>query len=370
MKNSVNKLSDRVLSVDVLRGFDMFWIIGGEAVFRVLFVIMGGPFNEYLAPEMYHTKWIGFTFYDLIFPLFVFIVGMSVVFSLGKYKVNKDYKAAYKRIFKRFVILFLLGVLYNGALIEGFERLRLMGVLQRLAITYLVTGILYLHFDLKKLIAVTAAILLGYWILISFIPAPGLDYATNEMGKNWADWFDQHFLPFHLYRDISDPEGLLSTVPAIASSLLGLFASLLLINKTISMQKKAAYYIGGGIIMTLIGFLWGLQFPVIKNIWTSSYVLVAGGYSFLLFGVMYLVLDVWKIKKWATPFVWIGMNPIFIYMFFNIVELDGFAQRFIGKEGIFIQSADYHKFFVELIILLINIAIVRFLYKKKIFIKI
>ena len=113
-----------------------------------------------------------------------------------------------------------------------------------------------------------------------------------------------------------------------------------------------------------------LQFPVIKNIWTSSYVLVAGGYSFILFGVMYLVLDVWQIRKWATPFVWIGMNPIFIYMFFNIVELGEFAQRFIGKEGVFIHSNDWHKLLVELIILLINIVIVRFMYNKKIFIKI
>jgi predicted acyltransferase len=348
----------------------MFWIIGGEAVFRVLFKMLGGPFQEYLAPEMYHSKWEGFTFYDLIFPLFVFIVGMSVLFSLGKYKLNKDYKSAYKRIFKRFALLFLLGVVYNGALAEGFEQLRLMGVLQRLAITYLVTGLLYLHFDLKKLIMVFASILIGYWILLSFVPAPGLGYATTEFGKNWADWFDQNFLPFHLYRDISDPEGLFSSIPAIATSLLGLFASLLLLNKSITMKKKATYYIGGGIIMTIVGFLWGMQFPVIKDLWTSSYVLVAGGYSFLIFGIMYLVLDVWQIRKWSILFVWIGMNPIFIYMFYNIVSLEEFIERFIGGKGVFINSDDFHKLLIELSLLLINISIVRFLYKKKLFIKI
>jgi len=360
----------RVLAVDVLRGFDMFWIIGGEITFSALFTLLGGPFEKYFEPQMHHTKWAGFTFYDFIFPLFVFIVGMSVVFSLQKYKIKKDYKSAYKRIFRRFLILFLLGILYNGGITNGIENIRLMGVLQRLAITYLITSLLFLHFNTKTLVGISLFILISYWAYLSFVPVPHLGYPTLEYGKNWVNWFDQQYLPFRMYKPLSEPEGILSSYPAVASSLLGLFTSLILVNKSINTKKKAYYFIGGGLVLLLLGYLWGIQFPIIKKIWTSTYVLVAGGYSVLLFGIMYLILDIWQIKKWSTPFVWIGMNPIFIYMFVNIVWLGEFAERFVGTKDVFGYGENLHKFFVVLIMLLLNIGVVRFLYKKNIFIKI
>lgn len=363
-------IKERILSVDVLRGFDMFWIIGGESLFSAIFILLGGPFEKYLEPQMHHSQWEGFTFYDLIFPLFVFIVGMSVLFSLKKFVENNDYAGAYKRILKRFVILFVLGLIYNGGVKHGFFEMRTMGVLQRLALTYLFTSILYLHFNLRTLISVFVGILLAYWAFLTFVPAPGVGNPTLEYGINWVNWFDQQYLPFHLYKPLSDPEGILSTIPAIASSLLGLFTSMFLLDKSFEPKKKAYYFLGGGLIIVLLGYLWGIQFPIIKKLWTSSYVLVTGGYSIMLFGFFYLILDVYKWQKWSLPFVWIGMNPITIYMFYNLVRPRGIAERFVGNSEAFTVSDDWHKLFIMLITIAINILLLRFLYNKKIFIRI
>lgn len=363
-------IKERILSVDVLRGFDMFWIIGGERLFSAIFLLLGGPFEMYLDPQMHHSQWEGFTFYDLIFPLFVFIVGMSVLFSLKKFKEKNDYAGAYKRIIKRFVILFLLGLIYYGGIRHGISNMRLLGVLQRLALTYLFTSILYLHFNLKTLIGVFVGILVVYWAFLTFVPAPGVGHPTLEYGVNWVNWFDQQYLPFHMYKPLSDPEGILSTIPAIASSLLGLFTSLLLMNKSIDAEKKAYYFLGGGLVIVILGYIWGIQFPIIKKLWTSSYVLVTGGYSVMLFGFFYLILDVYKVQRWSLPFVWIGMNPITIYMFVNLVNVRGIAERFVGNSDVFIWGDELHKFLLMSIVITINLILLKFLYNKKIFIRI
>jgi predicted acyltransferase len=366
----VKPIKKRILSVDVLRGFDMFWIIGGEYFFSALFVLLGGPFEEYLDPQMHHTKWEGFTFYDFIFPLFVFIVGMSVVFSLKKFVDKGDIEAAYKRIFKRFVILFLLGIIYNGGLSQGLENMRTFGVLQRLAITYLFAGIFYLHFNLKTLVGIVITILVGYWALLTFVPSPITGTTTLEYGKNLINWFDQNYVPFRMYKPLSEPEGILSTIPAIASSLLGVFTSLLLLNKKIEPKKKAYYFLAGGLVLVLLGYLWGLQFPIIKKLWTSSYVFVTGGYSIMLFGFFYLILDVYKVQKWSLPFVWIGMNPITIYMFVNLVDVRGIARRFIGNVDSTFLSNNIYDLVLMAMVIAINLILLRYLFNKKIFIRI
>ena len=363
-------IKERILSIDVLRGFDMFWIIGGESLFSAIFILLGGPFEKYLDPQMHHTHWEGFTFYDLIFPLFVFIVGMSVLFSLKKFVETQDYVGAYKRIIKRFVILFLLGLLYNGGVKHGFFEMRTLGVLQRLALTYLFTSILFLHFNLKTLLSIFVGILVGYWAFLTFVPPPGLANSTLEIGKNWVNWFDQNFLPLRMYKEFSEPEGMLSTIPAVATSLLGLFTSLFLMNKSYDAKKKAFYFLGGGLSIVLLGYLWGIEFPIIKKLWTSSYVLVTGGYSIMLFGFFYLILDVYKIQKWSLPFVWIGMNPITIYMFYNLVRPKGIAERIVGNAEAFQISDEWHKLLILLVTIAINLILLRFLYNKKIFIRI
>jgi predicted acyltransferase len=361
---------ERILSVDVLRGFDMFWITGGGGFVAAVLHLCGGKLEKWFVPQLEHVPWEGFHFYDLIFPLFVFIVGMSVVFSLQKLMATQGKGAAYRRLVRRFVLLYLLGIIYYGGMKDGFQHIRLMGVLQRLALAYLFTGILFIHFRLRGLIVAFCAVLLGYWALLSFVPVPGVGHVSFAEGQNWANWVDQHFLPLRKWDGDWDPEGLLSNIPAIGSCLLGLFAALLLRKPEIPALKKVLYFLGGGVALVAAGYLWGLQFPVIKKIWTSSYVLVAGGYSLLLLGVFYLILDVWKVQKWALPFVWIGMNPITLYMARNVVDFNGLANRFVGGELQTLWGKEVGYLLVTAVSLALSFLLVRFLYQRKIFLRV
>ena len=359
----------RVVSVDVLRGFDMFWIVGGEFFFAALFTAIGGKVDQWLTPQLHHAAWEGFHFYDLIFPLFVFVLGMSVVFSLGKLARTQGKAAAYKRLFRRFIILYILGILYYGGLSKGVDGIRLLGVLQRLALTYLFAGILFIHLDLKGLLISFGVILLGYWAFLSFVPPPGFDHVTFAEGENWVNWFDKNFLPFFKWDGDWDPEGILSTFPAIGSALLGVFASLILLDKKTDPMKKVWIWIGAGAGMVILGYLWGLQFPVIKKIWTSSYVLVAGGYSFLLLGIFYYIVDVRKKQKWAQPFIWIGMNPITIYMAMAWVNVRDITYSITGGEALWGNSL-FGTLVSATVFILLMFAFVYYLHKNKIFIRI
>lgn len=368
-QQSIEPIKERLVSVDVLRGFDMFWITGGAGLFLGIFGLFGDPVEKHLRPQMEHVKWEGFHFYDLIFPLFVFIVGMSVVFSLQRLLKTTGKMAAYKRVLKRLVLLFILGIIYNGGIGSGLDGIRLLGVLQRLALTYFFTSILFIHFQLRGLIIAFFILIISYWALLTFIPVPGFGEPSFAMGQNWANWVDENFLPLHKHNGPWDPEGLLSTLPAIASSILGVFASLLLVNKKVDEMKKVYYYIGGGILMSITGYLWGLQFPVIKNIWSSSYVLVAGGYSFILLGMLYLVLDIWKYQKWALPFIWIGMNPITIYLARNFMDFNSLGRRFVGNESISYFGVDIGYFLAVSASLALTLSLARYMYNKRIFLR-
>ena len=369
-EKSIEPIKDRIISVDVLRGFDMFWITGGAGFFIGIFRLFDDSVGEIFLPQLDHAQWEGFHFFDLIFPLFVFIVGMSVVFSLKKLIDTKGKKAAYIRMTKRFIILFLVGIIYYGGVSKGIEGIRVLGVLQRLALTYLFSSILFIHFQLRGLIVSFLLLIVGYWAWLSFIPVPGLGEVSFAQGLNWSDWFDINFLPFHTHNPGGwDPEGILSTLPAIGSCILGIFASLLLMNKNIRDMKKVYYFIGGGILAVLIGYLWGIQFPIIKKIWTSSFVLVAGGYSFILLGILYLILDIWKIQKWALIFVWIGMNPITIYLARNFTDFNSLARRFVGNENISYFGEDIGYFLAVSASLALTLTLARFMYNKGIFIR-
>ena len=276
----------RVVSVDVLRGFDMFWLIGGTGFGIAIARLIGGRMGEVIEGQFEHTKWAGFTFYDLIFPLFVFMVGMSLVFSLEKRVQTGGKWSAYKRLIRRAALMYLMGLVYYGGMLHEWPHIRLLGVLQRLALCYLFGGILFIHLRPRGLIIACLACLVGYWALLSFVPVPGTGETSFEEHANWAWYVDKHFLPGHKHSGDYDPEGLLSTIPAVASCLLGVFAALLLRSGALCPWRKTALFIGGGAALVLFGSLWGLQFPVIKRIWTSSYVLVAGGYSFALLGFL------------------------------------------------------------------------------------
>ena len=365
-------VSKRLTSVDALRGFDMMWLVGGGSVGWALGRMGDHPFWEGLSRQLRHPDWDGFTFYDLIFPLFIFLVGVSLVFSLGRAMETEGRQAAVQRIVRRSLLLFMIGIFYNGGFNRPIEEIRWTGVLQRIALCYCFAGILFCYFRPKALAWITGGLIVGYWMLMTFVPVPGIGPASYEEGKNLANWFDSQFLPGRLWRETWDPEGFLSTLPAIATCLTGVFAGLLLQNPSIHGSRKSAWLIGMGAAGVLLGWLWGFQFPINKHIWTSSFVLLTSGLSALLLGVFHQVIDVWKIRAWAVPFVWIGMNAITIYLAHNLIRFRDISLRLLGgdiQSALNEWSAGVGDLLVALGVLFLSFLLCWILHRKRIFLR-
>ncbi len=411
--------------MDALRGFDMFWIIGASSlVFGLNQMTHSGPV-AFLARQLEHAEWEGFHALDLIFPLFVFIVGVSMVFSLSRIIGQIGREEAFKRVFRRSVLLFLCGIFLSGGMSGRWPDIRLMGVLNRIALAYFFAGLLFCCFKPRVLVAICAGLLIGYWALMTFVPirdiqmtgenlaqlaeqagdpqtaalfkahdnpstirdspemaaAQRMFYATTtrisgkfEPGLNLSDHIDFQYLPGSKYDNFRDPEGILSTLPAIATCLLGIFAGLLLKNPNVPDRRKVLYLFAFGIAGVALGWFWGMQFPVAKKIWTSSFVLVAGGYSAILLGAFYLVIDVWRFQGWCQPFVWIGMNSITIYFVDNIIGgFSTLADRLVGGDVKVFLDTSVAKGFGDLVVSLVGLLLifwfVRFLHRHKIFIR-
>ncbi|HXU79311.1 MAG TPA: heparan-alpha-glucosaminide N-acetyltransferase domain-containing protein [Methylomirabilota bacterium] len=418
--------AQRLMSVDALRGFDMFWIIGANALVSALNKMTQIAPVRFLGYQLEHADWEGFHFYDLIFPLFVFLVGVSIVFSLTKLIQQEGRPEALKRVARRTILLFIIALLYSGGFTNPWPDMRLLGVLNRIALAYGFAGLLFCFFKPRALAGICAGLLVGYWALMTFVPirdiqltrenvarlaaqagdtetaaffldknsgnpttnknSPVLEatrklfYATTArvtgkygQGYNLSDHTDFQYLPGKRWDTFADPEGYLSTLPAIATCLLGIFAGLLLRNTSVDDRKKVMYLVAFGIAGVVLGWLWNLQFPVIKKIWTSSYVLVAGGYSALLLAAFYLLVDVWKYQKWCQPFVWIGMNSITIYLTSNIIGgFSKLATRFAGgdvRSFFNLRVAGLGDLLVAIIGLSLAFWFVHFLYRKKIFLR-
>jgi predicted acyltransferase len=355
-----------------------------------------GPLH-FLDRQIDHKPWQGVAFYDLIFPLFVFIVGVSLVFSLSRTIAQAGKGIALKRIFFRSLVLYCFGLLVYGGISKGFDQIRWLGVLQRIALAYFFTGLLFCVFRLRGLIVMCATLLIGYWALTTFVPIRDFNLQTEHLaglglkpespetrarfeattrkvtgrfedGLNLTQHLDYQYLPGYRWDGAYDPEGLLSTLPAIATCLLGVFAGFLLRDRTISDQKKVFYLMGAGVVGVALGFLWGMQFPVIKKIWTSSYVLVAGGYACLFLGAFYQMIEIWQWRKWCIPFVWIGMNPITIYLAFHLIPFNKYAELVVGGP-IKSQLGVAGDFLVAVVVVGMTFALTRFLYERKIFLR-
>jgi predicted acyltransferase len=328
----------------------------------------------FFATQLDHVQWEGFRFYDLIFPMFVFIVGVSIVFALSKRTAEGGRGAATRQVFRRAVILYLFGIFTYNGVANGWEGVRLLGVLQRIAICYFFTALAFLYLKPKWLGAVCASLLIGYWAIMTFVPVPGVGAGNFEEGKNLANYIDKQYLPLFKWDGDHDPEGLLSTLPAIASCLLGVFAGLWLRRVDVDDRKKVKMLVACGAVLVVVGFAWGLQFPVVKKLWTSSFVLVAGGFSAILLGLFYLLIDVWKKDWWATPFIWIGTNAITIYMLVHVVDLPKLAERVAGGpvKGWFdsVVRPGFGDLVIALLALVAAVLFCRFLYRRRIFLKV
>jgi predicted acyltransferase len=320
----------RLMSLDVLRGLTI-----------ALMIMVNNPGSwSYVYPPLLHSKWHGCTPTDLVFPFFLFIVGVSMWYSFKKFGDGLTKKGLLK-VLKRFSIIFLLGLFLNAFPKFNFENLRIFGVLQRIAIAYVLGAILCMHFNYKQLLTACTTILIGYWGLLYF----GGSGDVYSLTSNVAGKVDLLMLgENHIYKGFGipfDPEGLLSAIPSIASVLVGYLTGRLidLSSSVTEAVKKLGIY---GIASAVIGWFWGYLLPINKPLWTSSYVLYAGGLAMVFLALLLWVIDVKGIKKWSSPFIHFGTNPLFIFVFSGIyVKVILYLVKIINAEGKTITGYHY-----------------------------
>lgn len=330
MEMQKDSSSARVLSIDALRGFDMFWIIGGGAIFESLVHVWKHPITETLATQLTHVVWEGFRFEDLIFPLFVFLVGAVLPFSIVRRKEQgHNTVQLHWHVVRRAATLFVLGLIYNGLLEFDWPDVRIPGVLQRIALCYLFAGLIVLNTRWRTQAVIVAVVLLAYWAVTMLVPVPGGQAGDLTMEGCLSSYVDQQVIPGELYYKYGDNEGVISTFPAVCTALLGALAGQWLRSNRTGEAKAQGLRIAG-VVFVIIGWLWGREFPIIKILWTSSYVLVAAGWSLLLLALFYWIIDVKGYRKWSFPFVVIGVNAITIYFLQSFVNFEEISRFFLG----------------------------------------
>jgi predicted acyltransferase len=310
----------RLFSLDVMRGITI--------AFMIMVNNNGGSGSWHF---MNHAEWNGLTPTDLVFPTFAFVIGVSVVFAFESRLARGATRAQLAvHTVQRASILIIFGIIVNSFPFFHLAHMRFYGVLQRLAICYLAVGLLYLYDNRAwTKAAALAAALVGYWVLLRWVPIPGVgvpgrDVPFMDMTQNLTSWIDRHVFPYHLYlyppdHNVRDPEGLLSDLPAIGTSLMGMLAGIWL-RSSRSIQAKTAGLAAGCVASLAIGYLWSLEFPLNKNMWTSSFVLVAGGYSLALLTFCFWAVEQmnWR-KGWTYVWIVFGSNAIAAYMFSELV---------------------------------------------------
>lgn len=361
----------RLYSLDALRGFDMFWIMGAEAIVGNFYKATGSPFWGFISTQMEHPAWNGFHFFDLIFPLFLFISGVATPYSVGREREKgTSRQKLVLRVIRRGLTLVLIGILANNHLqLMPISQMRFGSVLGHIGLAYIFANLIYLFTNQKGQIIWFFSILIGYWLLFLMASAQGYPHGDLTMEGNVVSYVDRIAMPGKLYLGIHDPEGLLSIVPAICTALLGIFAGNLLKNNPISQQKKALVLLVMGIISVVLAQIWNIVFPINKNLWTSSFVLQAGGISFILLAFFYYVIDVLGYKKWAFFFKIIGMNSILIYVSGIFIDFH-YMTNALFQWLIQLVMEPYKLAAFAICVIVVKWFFLYFLYKKKVFLRI
>ncbi|MEA2541571.1 MAG: hypothetical protein QOH35_2937 [Acidobacteriaceae bacterium] len=320
---------DRLLSLDGLRGFDMLWIIGGQQIVRGLTKVWPGRFTDAMAQQFEHVRWQGLHFFDVIWTLFMFMVGVSLSFSIAKRKrMNEsDGRILYHAV-QRFLILFVLGMMAQGNLLD-FSLATLhpfYSVLHGIAAGYLIATIVVLKLRVRGQAVTTAIFLVGYWILLVIIPVPGVGRGVLTPTGNAATHIDSLVMGRFYYGENT----WFLSYPGFASSvLLGVLAGEMLLSDRTAKAKCFALY-GYGACLLAAGLIWSIWLPIIKLLWTSSFVLVAGGISCLMMATFYLVIDVLGYRRWVSPFTVIGVNALAVYMATILFDFRKIGNIFVG----------------------------------------
>ena len=303
----------RLVSLDVFRGIT----IAGM-------VLVNNPGSwEHIYWPLEHAAWSGWTPTDLVFPFFLFIVGVSITLALGKRRElagsNRD---VYLKIIKRTLIIFAIGLFLNGFPYFNLAELRIPGVLQRIAVCYFFASIIFLNTKIRTQIAIVIGLLLGYWLLVKFVPAPG--FAAGDLTKEGSlpSYVDRVVFGKHVWAQakVYDPEGLLSTIPALATTLIGVLTGHWLRTEKTRYEKAAGMFVVGAICVA-IGWAWNAFFPINKALWTSSYVLFTGGLALQFLAFCYWLIDIKGYRRWAKPFEVFGLNAIALYVVADLIAV-------------------------------------------------
>ncbi len=362
-------MKERIISVDIFRGL---------TIVLMILVNTPGSWGHVYAPLL-HAEWHGYTPTDLVFPFFLFIVGTSIAFA---YRNKTASPETYKKITVRSLKLLGLG-LFLGAFTINYpffvewENLRLPGVLQRIGIVFFFAAVFFINFNWRVLLGLCIVFLLGYWIWLGYIPLNGEAPTYDRAPNNWANYVDLKLLGTHMYKEDYDPEGILSTITSIASSLLGIFTGLLLVSKR---KNKTQILAVLGLILVVLGYLWNSTFPINKPIWTSSYVLVTAGWANLFLALVYYLTDV-KGIKFGSIFRYAGSNAITVYflsslvtkIFYQIQVKPGTSLHQWLFENIFIydfMSLKFSSMLYALAVTSFYLLVAYIMYRRKIFIKV
>lgn len=325
--------STRLASLDAFRGM---------TIAAMILVNNSGDWAHTYWP-LEHAKWNGWTPTDLIFPFFLFIVGISLVFSFtSRTARGQSRERLLLHAVKRSAIIFALGLFLYAYPRFDWHTARIPGVLQRIAVVYLVTSVLVLYTGRVTRVVVTAALLLGYWLLLTRVPVPGYGAGVLTMDGNLVGYIDRRLIYNHLWiAHRFDPEGILSTIPSIATCLLGIFTGEWMRSARNHTEKLAGLF-GASSVGLIAGEIWNLWFPINKMIWTGSYVLFTAGFALFVFGVCYWVIDVRGWKRWSVPFLMFGVNPLTIYFFASWAESALHAYHLHGRT---IKAVLFSRFF-------------------------
>ena len=364
--------SKRLYSLDALRGFDMFWIMGAEEIVHLIAKATGSSFWETAAFQLSHPEWHGFRMYDLIFPMFLFMAGVSTPYALGReLEKGKTREQLLVKVIKRGLILVILGIIYNNGLeFKPLEEIRMGSVLGRIGLGYLFANVIFLYTKKNVFQLIWfGGILIFYYALLKFNAAPGFPMGDLTQEGNYASYLDRLCMPGRLYKGNHDPEGLTSTIPAIATGLLGIITGNFLKNNAKSGREKSIYLLLSGIGLIILAQIWNLEFPINKNIWTSSFVLQAGGISLLFLSIFYYIIDVLEYRKWAFFFKVIGMNSILIYLSGEFINWEFTTDRLFHWLGqLFTQP--YAMIVLAICYLGIKWCFLYFFYQKKMFLSV
>lgn len=362
-------VKERIKSLDVFRGV---------TIAGMILVNTPGSWNYVYSPLL-HAKWNGLTPTDLIFPFFLFIVGVSISISLKNH--TEITRALFLKLLKRSAILVFIGLFLGVFPDFNFSEMRYPGVLQRIGVVFLIASLLFIRFDLRVLLIMSFMLLLGYWLIMAFVPFPSGETGSLEPGRNLAAWVDQLILGKHVWSQtrIWDPEGVLSTFLAIVTTLIGVIFGKYYFLSAYS-SKKLMRSVILGIVLIVVGMIWDIYFPINKSLWTSSFVLVTGGIAIISLVLIHWIID---IRKWKNqlfePFVHFGSNAIVVYFLSGIIASSLWAIDVYGIslyqwlfENVFLSWLSPYNaslaFAFTIVLLLYLIAWL--MYRRKIFIKV